>query len=198
MTGAATGIGAATLALLARQGANIFFGDVNADAANELIHTISSEPNTGKVFFRTTDVTKHSDIYDLFKAAYEQFGRIDHAVSAAGIFEKGNWFDPTLDIESLGQQIPGPLAVIETNVIGTAVFARCAVVFMRESIKTGKSQKGESSLMILSSVNAFREVGSGFAISCKVRGRCLHDLESGTVYVSDIEACRPRPHALDA
>lgn len=153
---AATGIGAATAIKLVRFGINVVFGDTNTKAAEELVQslTIAAKENrkNGKVVFVPCDVTNYGQLYELFRTAYDQFGKIDHAVSNAGIFEQGNWFDPALTIESVGQAGPGPTNVIDINVIGMANFARIAVVFLREN-KTATNK----SLTFMSSVNCFRE-----------------------------------------
>jgi NAD(P)-dependent dehydrogenase (short-subunit alcohol dehydrogenase family) len=48
-----------------------------------------------------TDVTDYESLLRLFEAAWEKFGRVDIAISNAGLQEAGNWFDPSLDLESL-------------------------------------------------------------------------------------------------
>lgn len=146
ISGAATGIGAATVKTLAKHGAKVVLGDINTEAAEKLC---KEHPG---LHFVQCDVIKYDDIYKLFKTAYDQHGRVDHAVSCAGIFEKGNWFDPKLTIDSVGKN-SGDLQVLDVNVIGTLHFARIAAVFLREGKKAGE----DKSLVLLSSVNAFRE-----------------------------------------
>lgn len=145
-TGASTGIGAAAVKLLAEQGAFVVFGDTNDLAAHQLC-----DANPSVTFLRS-DVTNYSDIYNLFKQAYDKYGHVDHAISCAGIFEQGNWFEPNLTIESVKDD-PGSTKTLDVNVLGTLRFARIAAVFLRER-KQGPQDK---SLTLLSSVNAFRE-----------------------------------------
>ena len=121
-------------------------GDINSEAAEKLC-----KDHQGLSFVKC-DVTKYSDIYDLFKSAYDDYGRVDHAISCAGIFESGNWFDPQLTISTV-KDSSGNLKTLDVNVIGTLYFARIAAVFLREGRKGGQDR----SLVILSSVNAFRE-----------------------------------------
>lgn len=101
-------------------------------------------------------MTNYNDIYTLFKTAHEKYGRIDHAISCAGILEQGAWFDPGLTIESVGRQ-QATTAVIDVNVIGSANFARIAVVFLRDGLEKGMGKGENRSLTLLSSVNAFRD-----------------------------------------
>ncbi|KXT07678.1 hypothetical protein AC578_10203 [Pseudocercospora eumusae] len=146
LTGGATGIGAATTRILANHGAKVVFGDINVAAAERLAEELDFV-----TFFRC-DVVNYDDLYNLFKAAHDQYGRVDHAISCAGIFEQGNWYDPKLTIDSVKAD-PGNSKVLDVNLLGTLHFSRIAAVFLRE-----KLQKGENrSLTLLSSVNAFRE-----------------------------------------
>ena len=146
VSGASTGIGAAAVKTLAENGAKVVCGDINTDAGEKLC-----KEHAGLDFVKC-DVTVYDDIYKLFKTAYEKYGRIDHAISSAGIFETGNWFDPTLTIDSVAKD-SGNLKTFHVNVIGTLHFLRIGAVFLRE----GRQEKQDKSLTILSSVNAFRE-----------------------------------------
>jgi NADP-dependent 3-hydroxy acid dehydrogenase YdfG len=195
LTGAATGIGAATATLLVHAGANVFFGDVAKQPAEELVSTLSRPSLPGSIAFRHCDVTKYDDLYQLFKSARDELGQIHHAVSVAGIFEQGAWFDPALTIETVGEG-PATTAVLDVNVLGSANFARIAVVFLREGISEGENR----SLTLLSSVNAFREspglymyqVSPEFKKSA--RGVRIRD----RLTQIDFEACDSRPDALHA
>ncbi|EME79036.1 uncharacterized protein MYCFIDRAFT_34789, partial [Pseudocercospora fijiensis CIRAD86] len=145
-TGGSTGIGAAVTRILANHGAKVVFGDINVAAAESLTKELDS------VTFFKCDVVNYDDLYSLFKAAHDQYGRIDHAISCAGIFEQGNWFDPKLTIDSVKSD-PGNSRVLDVNVLGTLHFSRIAAVFLRERLRKGENR----SLTLLSSVNAFRE-----------------------------------------
>lgn len=129
--------------LLVEHGANVIFGDINVTAAHE---------SSTSVIFMECDVTKYDDIYRLFRNAYDTFGRIDNAISCAGIFEQGNWFDPNYTIDSIKED-PGNTKVLDVNLTGTLHFARIAAVFLRES----RQENSNKSLTLLSSVNAFRD-----------------------------------------
>ncbi|KAF2217799.1 hypothetical protein CERZMDRAFT_92446 [Cercospora zeae-maydis SCOH1-5] len=147
ITGGATGIGAATVKLLTKHEAFIVMGDVNVEAATQLLEHLSQN-----LTFVRTDVSDYSQIYTLCEQAFQKYGRIDHAISCAGIFEQGNWFDAVLDIESVKQ--PGSTKVLDVNLLGTLHFARIASVFLREGERASGSN---TSLTLLSSVNAFRD-----------------------------------------
>ncbi len=66
--------------------------------------------------------------------------------------EAGNWFDPKLTVDTVKND-SGNLFTLNINLIGTLHFARIAAVFLRE----GRPKDQDRSLVILSSVNAFRE-----------------------------------------
>lgn len=97
-------------------------------------------------------MTNYDDIHQLFKSAHDKHGRVDHAISCAGIFEKGNWYDPKLTIDNI-KDSKGDLSTLEVNVLGTLHFSRIAAVFLRDGIRRDEDR----SLTLLSSVNAFRE-----------------------------------------
>lgn len=122
------------------------FGDTNESAAEQVY---KANPTAA---FQKCDVTNYSEIYNLFKQAHDKHGRVDHAISCAGIFEQGNWFDPELTIDSVKDD-PGNTKVLDVNVMGTLHFARIAAVFLRE----GRQASENKSLTLLSSVNAFRD-----------------------------------------
>jgi NAD(P)-dependent dehydrogenase (short-subunit alcohol dehydrogenase family) len=147
LTGASTGIGAATVRLLVQHGASVVFGDINTDFET------AGEPSSSSVTFVECDVTKHNDLYQLFKQAHDKHGHIDHAIACAGIFEHGNWFDPNHTIESIKGD-PGNTKTLDVNLMGTLHFSRIAAVFLRGARTTESSNR---SLTFLSSVNAFRD-----------------------------------------
>lgn len=73
----------------------IAFGDLDETAGEKL----ASQYDPGRVKFLKIDVTKYEDNVALFRLALDGFGRVDHALSIAGIVEQGNIFDPALTIE---------------------------------------------------------------------------------------------------
>jgi NAD(P)-dependent dehydrogenase (short-subunit alcohol dehydrogenase family) len=66
--------------ILSQSSAKVIIGDVNVEAAEALCKECP-----GTTFVRT-DVTKYDEIYNLFKKAYDDYGRVDSAVCCAGIF----------------------------------------------------------------------------------------------------------------
>ena len=117
----------------------------------------------GNVDFLHCNVTDYADNYRLFKAAYDKYRRIDHAISCAGILEQGKWLDPDLTIESVGRE-EATRVVLDVNLLGSCVFARMAVVFLQDRIQKGENK----SITLLSSVAAFRESPGLFMYQVKV------------------------------
>jgi NAD(P)-dependent dehydrogenase (short-subunit alcohol dehydrogenase family) len=66
--------------ILTQSSAKVVIGDTNTEAAEALCKQYSGAS------FVKTDVTVYEELHNLFKKAYDDYGRVDHAVSCAGIF----------------------------------------------------------------------------------------------------------------
>lgn len=86
VTGAASGIGAATAALFADSGARVLAVDIQ-DPNEMLAATLDSDPET--IRFRHLDVTSESDWADGLRACVEAFGAPDALVNNAGRLGSG-------------------------------------------------------------------------------------------------------------
>ncbi len=77
-------------------------GDWDAEGQN-LDHELEGKgkENGGETEFVQTDVTEYDSILRLFDTAWKKYGRIDIAISNAGVQEQGNLFDPGLDLQSI-------------------------------------------------------------------------------------------------
>ncbi|KAK6841147.1 Short-chain dehydrogenase/reductase ATR7 [Apiospora arundinis] len=84
ITGGTTGIGAAVITKLAVDlGAEVVFGDIKAP---------ENPPELSHVTFVRTDVTSYASVLNLFKQAWQIHGRVDYAISNAGLAEVGKLF----------------------------------------------------------------------------------------------------------
>ncbi|MBI3971649.1 MAG: SDR family oxidoreductase [Chloroflexi bacterium] len=83
ITGAASGIGRATAALFAAEGAQVALGDWHEDQLEAITRQIRDRG--GQVAARRTDVSKRADAQALVTAAIEAFGGLDVVVNNAGI-----------------------------------------------------------------------------------------------------------------
>ena len=84
-------------------GAYVCFGDMLTTPGEQVAEKCcaSSQESPPRAIFQQTDVADYSSVLGLFDTALKMYGRIDHAVAAAGIGEIGNCFDPTLTMESV-------------------------------------------------------------------------------------------------
>ena len=83
ITGASSGIGAATAETLAREGAKVVLAARREDKLKDLQKTI--ENAGGEALVVETDVTKRDSVESLAKATLDAFGRIDILVNNAGV-----------------------------------------------------------------------------------------------------------------
>ena len=80
ITGAGSGIGAATAKVFAREGATVVLADVNVEGGQQVASEIG-----GDATFITTDVTQEHDVIKLIEQTVARFGRLDCAFNNAGI-----------------------------------------------------------------------------------------------------------------
>src|SRR5947209_11942033 len=83
ITGASSGIGAATAKLLASKGAKVVLGARREDELKDIAQSI--EKSGGQAVIRRLDVTKPSDNEAIVALAKNTFGRVDVMFLNAGI-----------------------------------------------------------------------------------------------------------------
>ena len=105
VTGGASGLGAATVRMLAAAGARVVIGDINEQAGNALAQELG-----GAVSFVKLDVTKEKDV----QSAVEKVGKLHILVTTAGIgvAEKLIGKNGLHDLEKF-------VRVLQVNLIGT-------------------------------------------------------------------------------
>ena len=107
ITGASSGIGAATAVELAARGAAVVLGARRVDRLDDLAARIGTAGGRAEVV--SVDVTHRADLERLVSAAVEKFGRLDVLVSNAGMartapvsdLDVGDW-DAMIDINVRG------------------------------------------------------------------------------------------------
>ena len=82
ITGAASGIGAATAKTFVEQGARVVLGDIQNQAGAELAEALGG---SGTAIFRHCNVTSEAEVEALVDAAVSEFGKIDVMFNCAGI-----------------------------------------------------------------------------------------------------------------
>ncbi len=88
VTGSASGIGAATALLFAKEGASVVVSDLQEEKGREVVKQI--EEAGGKASFFKADVSKAEDNEALVNYAIETYGKLDVAVNNAGIGGEAN------------------------------------------------------------------------------------------------------------
>lgn len=159
LTGGSTGIGAATVRILHSAGAHVVFGDINTSAAESLISSLGEE---SKVTFVCCNAAKYQDNVALFKAAFQKFGRVDHAIANAGLQERPGWFDVEMSIEDVEKE--PSTAVLDVNLTGVLYFSRIACAYLSQ----GPSR--DRSLTLLSSLAGFEETPGLFVYQASKHG----------------------------
>lgn len=87
VTGASSGIGAATALALGQAGANVVLAARRTSALQALSDTIIS--SGGQALVVTTDVTQEADIANAVSQAVQRFGKLDGAFNNAGVLGQG-------------------------------------------------------------------------------------------------------------
>jgi NADP-dependent 3-hydroxy acid dehydrogenase YdfG len=143
ITGASTGIGAAT----ARQAADAGYSVVLAARSQDKLEALVSELGEQKALAVPTDVTSWEDNERLVAAALERFGRIDVVFANAGFGAARGWLKETPEHWR---------DMVLTNVLGAAYTLRAAIPAVKDT-------KGH--LLVTGSV-AGRRVLPGSLYSC--------------------------------
>jgi NAD(P)-dependent dehydrogenase (short-subunit alcohol dehydrogenase family) len=82
ITGAASGIGRATAAIFAREGANVVCADINEKGARDAAAEVNGKGSQALAL--KVDVTRRSDINAMAERAVAAFGRVDFLFNSAG------------------------------------------------------------------------------------------------------------------
>jgi NAD(P)-dependent dehydrogenase (short-subunit alcohol dehydrogenase family) len=135
ITGATSGIGAATTRLFACEGANVLAVGRNEDALNAL-----ENEGGGAVQGFVGDVTKEEDVAAAMAAATERYGGIDVVVANAGAFGLAKPIEH-YPADTFAE-------VLNVNVLGVFLTIKAAVPFLRE--------RGGGSIIVTSSALAVK------------------------------------------
>ena len=98
VTGASSGLGAASAIRIAAEGAKVVLAARRRDRGEEMIRQIKAEGGEG--LFVQTDVTRTADVKALVSAAIDRFGGLDGAFNNAGV--TGPTMTPLADVEEDG------------------------------------------------------------------------------------------------
>ena len=132
VTGGGSGLGEATVRLLAASGGNVVIADVNRERGQQ----VSSEAGDRAVFV-ATDVTDEESVKNAIATAVSSFGGLQGTISCAGI---------GLAERTVGKEGPHSLAsfvrVIQVNLIGTFNVVRLSAAAMAGQSPTSSGERG--------------------------------------------------------
>lgn len=117
VTGAASGIGRATVLKFVAEGARVVAADINPDALDAL------QAECSAIEVISGDVSHRADTQRMIDRAVERFERLDILVNSAGITPRT--VDPEADFETRWD------AVMQVNAKGTMMMCHAAVAAMR-------------------------------------------------------------------
>ena len=100
VTGAGSGIGRATAAALAREGAAVMCADLNLDGARETVEAI--EAADGQAVARSLNVRDEDDVRDALEATATQLGALHILVNNAGIGGRNHTWDDLIEVNLNG------------------------------------------------------------------------------------------------
>jgi NAD(P)-dependent dehydrogenase (short-subunit alcohol dehydrogenase family) len=140
VTGGASGIGEATVRLLAARGASVIVADLDGDRASGLAREIG--PSYARAV--AVDVASPEAVDAMVAAAVEAFGRLDVAVNAAGV--SGSWVPVAeRDLDEWQQ-------VIGINLTGTFLCLRAELRQMTAQVaEEGRGDDGGASVVNVAS-----------------------------------------------
>lgn len=95
ITGASSGIGAATAVMLAKHGAKVMLGARRTERLEALVRNI--QHLGGKGAYYSVDVTRLDQVQGLVQAAMDEFGRVDAICNNAGIMPNSSMSDLRID-----------------------------------------------------------------------------------------------------
>lgn len=94
VTGAASGIGRATVLEYVKEGGNVIAADVQEDGIKETVR-LANEIGKGKAIGQFCDVSNEASVKDLIERCCKEFGGIDVCFANAGIVRSGPFWEET-------------------------------------------------------------------------------------------------------
>jgi 2-hydroxycyclohexanecarboxyl-CoA dehydrogenase len=183
LTGGGGGIGAATAALFAAQGARLMLVDMDAAALEHTAAAIRERAPGAGVQVLAANVGEAGAATQAVKQCVEAFGRIDVLVTNAAMRNYASFADATPEEWQ---------AVVGVNMIGNANFCKAALPHLRASGKGAivnvsscyavKGRKGmalydatKAAMIAMTRTLAFEETGNGVRVNVVCPGSTLTD-----------------------
>jgi NADP-dependent 3-hydroxy acid dehydrogenase YdfG len=121
ITGASSGIGAATAEALAEEGATVVVAARRKERLSELVERLNGD--RGKALAVECDVTDEQQAHDMIRKAKDEFGRVDILINNAGIMQ----------LSKIQKDLSDEWrTMFEVNVLGLLYATNAAIEVMRE------------------------------------------------------------------
>jgi len=121
ITGAGSGIGLATAKRLADEGAKVVAVDTNEETGKKIASEV-------KGIFVKADVTSREEVENMYKVAFDTYGRIDIAFNNAGI-------SPPDDDSILVTELPAWERVLKVNTTSVYLCCKAVIPYMQKNGK---------------------------------------------------------------
>jgi NADP-dependent 3-hydroxy acid dehydrogenase YdfG len=177
ITGASSGIGAATARHAVKDGWRVVLGARSTDKLEALAEELGGE---GKALAMRCDVTSWDDQQALVAAALDRFGALDASLANAGFGGKRGFLE-----ESPEQW----KAMIDTNVYGAALSIRAALTHFRE--------KNRGHMLLTSSVAGRRTLPGSLYSATKWAVTAMGHALRAEVAETDIKVTLVEPGMVD-
>jgi meso-butanediol dehydrogenase/(S,S)-butanediol dehydrogenase/diacetyl reductase len=118
VSGAASGIGRATAARLAAEGAHVLACDVTADALDESVAEATKGAAGGEVVARLVDVSDEQQVTEAIEDAVGRWGHLHGLANIAGMLRTGRTHETDLDTWN---------RILTVNATGTFLMCRAAL-----------------------------------------------------------------------
>jgi NAD(P)-dependent dehydrogenase (short-subunit alcohol dehydrogenase family) len=165
ITGGLSGLGRATAALFAEEGANVAIFDVLAESRDDGLPAAEFVAGLeGEGHFVQGDVREAGDVERGFASAVDRFGGVDVLVNYAGI----NMFKPIEDLT-----IDDFDRTIAINVRGTFLFCKAAIAHMRNRPERGVIVNVASNFAFVAAPEASVYCASKGAVATLTKGLAL-------------------------
>ena len=177
ITGASTGIGAATARRAVEFGYRVVLGARSEDKLDALAEELGG---ADKAIAQRCDVTSWEDQQELVKTALDRFGRMDAFLANAGFGAKRGFLEETPEHWK---------AMIDTNVYGAALSIRAALGHFKE--------QGEGHMLLMSSVAGRRTLPGSLYSATKWAVTAMGQALRAEVADSAIKVTLVEPGAVD-
>ena len=177
ITGASSGIGAATARRAVEFGQRVVLGARSVDRLEDLASELGGEE---KALAVRCDVTSWDDQQSLVQAALDRFGRLDAFLANAGFGAARGYLEESVEHWK---------AMIDTNVLGAALSIRAALGHFRE--------QGRGHMLLMSSVAGRRTLPGSLYSATKYAVTAMGESLRAEVSDSDIKVTLIEPGMVD-